>query len=122
MNDWRLSLLITGVSGVLLLGCFKSNMIQPGMTPEQVIAQRGKPDRIAVLEGKLLRTLLPEELESYPTKNRVVFIYDQKQERIWFQYGRVAGVAQDETADLREKHQTPEQARRPSREPQTPEK
>ena len=57
-----------GVSGVLIVGGAQATMIELEMTPEQVMAQRGKPDRIAILEGKLLRSLALEEVREVSGK------------------------------------------------------
>ena len=111
-----------GVSGVLIVGGAQATMIDLEMTPEQVMAQRGKPDRIAILEGKLLRALAFEEVGRYLTKNRVVFIYDKTQEHVWFQEGRVIGMTEYGLAVLKEDRQAPDQGRISGRDPQAPER
>ena len=111
-----------GMSGVLIVGGAQATMIELEMTPEQVMAQRGKPDRIAILEGKLLRTLALEEVGRYLTKNRVVFIYDKTQEHVWFQEGRVIGMTEYGLAVLKEDRQVPDQDRISGRDPQAQER
>ncbi len=122
MKGWRFRILMIGVSGVLIVGGAQATMIELEMTPEQVMAQRGKPDRIAILEGKLLRSLALEEVGRYLTKNRVVFIYDKTQEHVWFQDGRVIGMTEYGLAVLKEDRQVPDQDRIPGRDPQAPER
>lgn len=122
MKGWRFSILMIGMSGVLIVGGAQATMIELEMTPEQVMAQRGKPDRIAILEGKLLRTLALEEVGRYLTKNRVVFIYDKTQEHVWFQEGRVIGMTEYGLAVLKEDRQVPDQDRISGRDPQAQER
>lgn len=122
MKGWRFSILMIGVSGVLIVGGVQATMIELEMTSEQVMAQRGKPDRVAILEGKLLRALVLEEAVKYLTKSKVVFIYDKTQEYVWFQEGRVVGITEYGLAVPKEDRQSPDQDRISGRDPQVPER
>jgi hypothetical protein len=118
MKGWRFSILMIGVSGVLIAESAQATMIEIEMTSEQVIAQRGKPDRVAILEGKLLRVLALEEAVKHLAKNKVVFIYDKMQEYVWFHEGRVVGVTEYGLAAPKDDRQAPDQGRIPGRDPQ----
>lgn len=70
----------------------KAVPIRLGMTSDQVVTLLGKPDRKAILEGKVLRILVHDDSETELLRNRQVFIYDQTELRVWFMNGQVTGV------------------------------
>ncbi len=73
----------------------KAVPIRLGMTSDEVVTLLGKPDRQAILEGKVLRILVYDDLASALLRDRLVFIYDQTELRVWFMDGRVTGVTKN---------------------------
>ena len=91
------SLNIIGAVAVVLLFFSCANTlaekIQPGMSEEEVINLLGKPDRKAVLIGKILR-----DFDKVPPEDRnrlrLVYLYDASGLQIWFETGKVTGITQ----------------------------
>ena len=97
---------MVGMGGVLELNANQPAPICLDMTLDQVVAKLGKPDRRAILEGKLLRTLTMDDSEVDLLQNRLVFIYDQTKVQVWFKNGRVTGMTKSGIAVLRGKTPT----------------
>ena len=66
--------------------------VEPGMTPQQVLAVLGEPDRIAVFEGKYLRDVPLEVAEGSNAGGSFVFIYRDRNLNVWFEHGRATGL------------------------------
>ena len=109
MMAWIFAVVITGMCVMLEPSGAQAAPICLGMTLDHVVALLGKPDRKAVLEGKVLRTLTQDDSESDLGQNRLVFIYDQTKLQVWFKNGRVTGMTQDGLAVLREDRQISDQ-------------
>lgn len=99
--SWFLVILVTGMGGVLEPTDNQSTSISLDMTSGQVLALLGKPDRKAVLEGKLLRILPPDDTEIDLLQNRLVFLYDETNVQVWFKEGRVTGMTKRGVAVLK---------------------
>jgi hypothetical protein len=68
--------------------------VNVGMSPQEVIAAIGQPDRIAVLEGKYLRDVPLAAAPSSNPEGRFVFIYRASGVNVWFTHGRASGLSQ----------------------------
>jgi hypothetical protein len=68
--------------------------IAPGMSPQEVIAVLGAPDRIAVFAGKYLRDVPLAAAASAP-EGKFVFVYRDKNFNVWFSHGKATGLGQD---------------------------
>jgi hypothetical protein len=66
--------------------------VNVGMSPQEVIAALGQPDRIAVLDGKYLRDVPLAAAPSSNPEGRFVFIYRANGVNIWFMHGRASGL------------------------------
>ena len=62
-----------------------------GMSPEEVIAALGQPDRIAVAKGKYLRDVPLAAAAASDAEGRFVFIYREGL-NVWFTHGRTSGL------------------------------
>jgi len=113
MMAWLFAVVMTGMGTMLEPSGAKAAPIFLDMTPEQVVALLGEPDRKAILEGKVLRTLTPNNSEIDLWKNRLVFIYDRTKVQVWFKNGRVTEMTKDGLAVLSEDRQVSDQERVP---------
>ncbi|HET6467740.1 MAG TPA: hypothetical protein VFG43_05105 [Geminicoccaceae bacterium] len=66
--------------------------ISAGMSPQQVAAVLGAPDRIAVVDGKYLRDSTEGALLAARPHERFVYIYREQGMNGWFVDGRVSGA------------------------------
>jgi hypothetical protein len=64
--------------------------ISIGMTSSEVRARLGAPERIAVLNGKVIRNISPEAEPR--VQGRMVYFYRDGKLAIWFERMRVTGV------------------------------
>jgi hypothetical protein len=64
--------------------------ISIGMTKSEVRARLGAPERIAVLDGKVIHTIAPDA--EARVRGRVVYFYHQGRLAVWFERTRVTGV------------------------------
>jgi hypothetical protein len=92
----RVSPLFHGV--VAALACVSAHAaetpaVRAGMSPEEVIAALGQPDRIAVPKGKYLRDVPLAAAAKSDAEGRFVFIY-RKGLNVWFMGGRASGLIQ----------------------------
>jgi hypothetical protein len=67
--------------------------VKAGMSPEEVIAALGQPDRIAVPKGKYLRDASLAAAAAADAEGRFVFIY-RAGLNVWFVRGRASGLIQ----------------------------
>ena len=63
-----------------------------GMTKSEVRAQLGAPERIAVLDGKVIRTIAPDA--EARARGRMVYFYRDGRLAVWFEGTRVTGVTE----------------------------
>jgi hypothetical protein len=70
----------------------ESPAVNVGMSPQEVIAALGQPDRIAVLDGKYLRDVPLAVAPSSNAEGRFVFIYRASGMNVWFTHGRASGL------------------------------
>jgi hypothetical protein len=66
--------------------------VNVGMSPQEVIAALGQPDRIAVLDGKYLRDVPLAAAPSSNPEGRFVFIYRASGMNVWFTHGHASGL------------------------------
>ncbi len=97
MTD-RTHLAAYAIMGVTILvfaaACTEPRKVQLGMSQLEVVGLLGEPDRISVLDGKVLREL--DELEATDlVEYRLVYTYDEPGLQIWFEVGKVTGVTRD---------------------------
>ncbi|MCP4386138.1 MAG: hypothetical protein GY798_32815 [Hyphomicrobiales bacterium] len=67
-------------------------MIEAGMTPPEVVAVLGEPDRVAVFEGKYLKDIPLDSAVEDARDGRFVLIYRDKDLKVWFADGKAASV------------------------------
>jgi len=72
----------------LALAAPAATPVAPGMSPEEVIARLGQPDRIAVFDGKYLKDVPLEAAEGH----RFLMIYRATDLRVWFDDGKASAV------------------------------
>ena len=65
-------------------------LVKLGMTQKEVMAVLGEPDKKAILSGKVLKDL--QKMETDTSEHRTVFIYHEKNLKVWFLRGVVTGV------------------------------
>jgi hypothetical protein len=62
------------------------------MSPQEVVAVLGEPDRIAVFEGKYLRDVPLAAAATSNPDGRFVFIYREGNLNVWFAHGLATGL------------------------------
>jgi hypothetical protein len=82
MRSSRLALLLA--LAVLIAACTGA---EPELEPGAVTDMLGPPDRVAHLRGKVLEDVDPDEVNF--AKERVVFVYQGNDVRVWFADGVV---------------------------------
>lgn len=85
-----------GAALALLAGaCAAADEVRPGMPREDVVHLLGEPDRMAVLDGKVLRGVEELPAEADASRLRLVYFYDESRLQVWFKDGKVTGVTRD---------------------------
>ena len=82
------------VTAVLEIGC-GSEAVRLGTERESVIARLGRPDRQAILVGKVLQDIPNVSTGPIDSNHMVVYFYDSRGLRVWFTRGQVSGITKN---------------------------
>ena len=87
----RLTISGLAVACGLAAACAQGGEIAVGSSSAEVIRQRGAPDQVKALHGKVLEDV-PDLAQAEQSGARIVFIYERDALRVWFVRGRVTRV------------------------------